>query len=362
VPARRAPPFAALYDGYDVNLQNLRGKLLVSLLLGVLVFAGLSIYADFSEVLRSLGEFNWALLPLILALTSMNYVFRFVKWEYYLRLIGVRGLAKRDSFLIFFSGLGMVITPGKVGEWLKSYLLREVHGTPVARSAPILIAERLTDSLALVIIAAAGVFVFGDLWQVFVAVAVGSVVLVAVARHRPTAMALLRLGERLPLVRRFVPQLEEFYESTHALLAPGAVLAMTLLSAVSWFFEVLGFYFTLVGLGLDGDGELLLQSAFILPIATLASAIFLTPGGLGVAEGGITGLSQALLDISKSSAAVGTLIIRFGTLWFGVIVGLVAFGVLSRRLAERVESAPGQEEAARSSGAIAAESLPEAPP
>ena len=98
-----------------------------------------------------------------------------MKWEYYLRLIGVRGLSKRDSFLIFFSGLGMVITPGKVGEWLKSYLLREVHGTPIARSAPILIAERLTDSIALLIIAAAGVFVFGDLWQVFVVVAVGAV-------------------------------------------------------------------------------------------------------------------------------------------------------------------------------------------
>jgi uncharacterized protein (TIRG00374 family) len=315
-----------------VNVQNLRGKLLLSLLLGVLVFAGLSFYADFQEMGRSLGEFNWALLPLILVLTTMNYLFRFVKWEYYLRLIGVRGLSKRDSFLIFFSGLGMVITPGKVGEWLKSYLLREVHGTPIARSAPILIAERLTDSIALLIVAAAGVFIFGDLWQVFVAVALGSVLLVAVARHRPTAMALLRLGQRLPLVRRFVPQIEEFYESTRVLLSPGAVLLMGALSTLSWSFEVLGFYFTLVGLGLDGSGTLLLQSAFILPIATLASALLMTPGGLGVAEGGITGLSQALLDMSKSAAAVGTLIIRFGTLWFGVMVGLIAFAVLSRRL------------------------------
>jgi uncharacterized protein (TIRG00374 family) len=168
---------------------------------------------------------------------------------------------------------------------------------------------------------------------VFVVVSVGAVVLVAAARHRPTAMALMALGRRLPLVRNFIPQIEEFYESTHALLAPRAGIAMSLLSAFSWFFEVLGFYFTLVGLGVDGNASLLLHAAFILPIATLASAILLTPGGLGVAEGGITGLSVALLDITKSQAAVGTLIIRFGTLWFGVIVGLVAFGIVSRRLA-----------------------------
>ena len=145
-----------------MNVQNLRGKILLSVLLGVVVYAGVTFFVDYNDVASSLAGFNWALLPLILVLTTMNYLFRFVKWEYYLRLIGVRGLKRRDSFLIFFSGLGMVITPGKVGEWLKSYLLREVHGTPITRSAPILIAERLTDSIALLIICAAGIFVFGN--------------------------------------------------------------------------------------------------------------------------------------------------------------------------------------------------------
>ncbi len=339
-----------------MNLRTLRNRLLISLLLGLVVFAGLSIYADFRNVLHSLRAFNWALLPLILFLTTMNYVFRFVKWEYYLRLIGVRDLSKRNSLLVFFSGLGMVITPGKLGEWLKSYLLREVHGTPIARSAPILIAERLTDSVALLIIAAAGVFVFGNLWPVFLAVAVGVVLIVAAARHRPTAHALLGLGKRLPLARRFVPQFEEFYESSYVLLSPRATIEMGLLSAFSWFFEVLGFYFTLVGLGLGHGGDLLLHAAFILPIATLASAISFAPGGLFVAEGGITGLSKALLHISKSQAAVGTMIIRFGTLWFGVIVGLIAFAILNRRLAERAE------QPAAAAALASAETLPEAPP
>ena len=315
-----------------MNVQNLRGKLLLSVLLGVVVYAGVTFFVDYNDVASSLANFNWALLPLILGLTTMNYLFRFVKWEYYLRVIGVKGLKRRDSFLIFFSGLGMVITPGKVGEWLKSYLLREVHGTPIVRSAPILIAERLTDSIALLIICAAGVFVFGDFWPAFVVVAVGAVLFVAVSRHRPTAMRIIHLGDRIPVLKRFVPQIEEFYESTYALMSPRAVILMGALSTFSWFFEVLGFYFTFIGLGLDGGSDLLLKSAFILPIATLASALLLTPGGLGVAEGALVTLSVALLDISRSAAAVATFIIRFGTLWFGVIIGLIAFAVLSRRL------------------------------
>ena len=118
-------------------------------------------------------------MPLILLVTLGNYLLRFVKWQYYLRQIGVVGLKRWDSFLIYFSGLGMTVTPGKVGEWLKSYLLKEVHGTPVTKSAPILIAERLTDSVALLIIAGAGVFVFGQgTWPIVAVIIVGAVVAV----------------------------------------------------------------------------------------------------------------------------------------------------------------------------------------
>ena len=79
----------------------------------------------------------------------------------------------------------------------------------------------------------------------------------------------------------------------------------------------------------------LLRASFIMPAATLASALLLTPGGLVVAEGGITGLSVILLDLPRASAALGTLVIRFSTLWFGVIVGLLALAVVSRTLTKR---------------------------
>jgi len=342
-----------------LNLRSLRGKLLLSLLLGFLVFVGLSLYADFSDLLHSLGDFQWALLPAVLGLSIMNYVLRFVKWQFYLRLIGVRGLRVVDSLLVYWSGLGMVITPGKVGEWLKSYLLREVHGTPVMRSAPILIAERLTDTTALLILAAVGLFMFGNLWGVYLVVAVGCLALVMLARHRPTGTFVLRRLQRVPLVSRFLPSLEEFYEATHVLLAPWSMLLMTGLSVVSWSFEVIAFYLVLLGLGQTASLELFVKAAFILPIASLAAAVLFTPGGLGVAEGGITGLSQVLVDMSKSTAAVGTLIIRFGTLWFGVMIGLAALGLLSRRLALAPEGEPAPAPLATS--AAGAETVGDAP-
>jgi glycosyltransferase 2 family protein len=327
----RAPP------GRDqMNVSNLRNKLLFSTLFAVIVFAALLAYGDFREVGRSFGEFQWALLPLILLVTLGNYVLRFFKWEYYLRQVGVTGLSRVNSFLIFFSGLGMVITPGKVGEWLKSYLLKEVHGTPVTRSAPILLAERLTDSLALLIIASFGVIAFGEnTWPIVVIIAAIAATAIAVSRHRGASYGLLGLLGKLPFVRRFVPHFESFYESTYVLMNPRTVLLMTAVSVGSWFFEVFAFYLTLAGLpGVDPSFDTLLKAAFILPIATLAAALLLTPGGLGVAETGITSLTLRLVEgTTRSTATVGTIIIRIATLWFGVAVGLIAFAVLARKLA-----------------------------
>ena len=321
-------------EGYNdrVTLDKLRGRLLISLVFGAVVFMGLSAYADFNDVLDGLGEFKWRYLPLVLGLTSLNYVLRFFKWQFYLKTIKVRDFPAKESALTYYAGLGMVVTPGKVGEWLKCYLLRELHGTPFSRSAPIIIAERLTDSLALVVLGAAGLLVYGDAWPAFAVVIFGGVVLFVFVRHRPLAYWLLHRTERLPLVSKAAQHAEEFYNSSYSLLSPFALGTMTLLSVVSWGFEVIGFYCVLLGLGLEGSWDVLLKASFIMPAATLASALLLTPGGLGVAEGGITGLSQVLLDLAKGPAAVGALVIRFCTLWFGVFVGLVALAVVSRSL------------------------------
>jgi len=334
-----------------MNLHNIRNRLLISMLLGIVVFAGLLAYGDFRSVGKDLRDFRWELLPLILLVTLGNYLLRFVKWEYYLRQIGVAGLRRSDSFLMYFSGLGMTVTPGKVGEWLKSYLLKEVHGTPVTKSAPILLAERLTDALGLLVIASTGVIVFGrSTWPVVVVIVAVSVAGIGVSRHRPAATALLRLAGRLPLLRRFVPHFEEFYESTYVLMRPSGVAAMTVLSIGSWFFEVLAFYLTLTGLGIGGGPDTLFKSAFILPIATLAAAVLLTPGGLGVAETGITSLSQELLGMDKGAATAGTLIVRLATLWFGVVLGLALFVVLMQRLARQGKTLEAASEPALASG------------
>lgn len=316
----------------QLSFAKLRTRLLWSLPLALAVVVGLLLYADARQVSLAFLRFRWELLPLILGLTLFNYALRFVKWHFYLGQIGVRGLPWSESLGLFLSGLSMVITPGKVGEWLKCYLLRERTGTPFSRSAPIIVAERLTDGVALIFLALWGLLLSGEGWPMVVIAGLLAAAVVIVVRWPLLAFALLGVIERVPVLRPLASALRELWASA-ALLFTARNLALAIgLGVVSWAGESLAFFLVLVGLGLPPSGLLVIQAAFILSVSVLGSSLVLLPGGLGFAEGGITGLSQWLLGMDKGPAAAAALLIRFCTLWFGIALGLIALTVMTRRL------------------------------
>jgi uncharacterized protein (TIRG00374 family) len=340
--AERQPseaPASPPTGGDDSRLAALRRKLPLGLALGAAVALVLGIAADAPKVAAALASFNWGLLPLILVLTLVNYLVRFVKWQLYLRLIGAPPIPLWESFLLFFSGLAMTITPGKVGEWLKSYLLRERYGVPISVSAPIILAERLTDGVAMIVLALGGLLAYGYGRELMALVALVALALV-VATQVPAAQELaLGVAGRLPFLRERVEHLRAFLESTRRLFALGPLLLAIGMGIVSWGSECVAFYLVLVGLGVTGGGELLLQAAFVLATATIIGSASMVPGGLAVAEGGITGMLQLLgITHDLAIAAAATLLIRAGTLWFGVGVGVIALALLARRAPELTTS------------------------
>jgi glycosyltransferase 2 family protein len=134
-------------------------KILLSVSFGAFVFLVFSLYADFNNLLNAFNQFNWIWYPLVLLLSFGNYLIRFLKWQFYLGILDVQ-IKTGTSFLIFISSFVMSVTPGKMGEVLKSFLLKEETGTPVSVSAPIILAERITDFLSVVLLCIAGAFVF----------------------------------------------------------------------------------------------------------------------------------------------------------------------------------------------------------
>lgn len=330
-----------------MSIKNLRGKILASLLLGLVVFVGLSLFSDIREVGASFRSFRWIEVPAILGLTVLNYILRWFKWDYYLRRLRLGDqVSYGDSALIFTAGLLMSVTPGKVGEVFKSFLLRRVNGTAISTSAPIVLTERLTDGLAMLLLMAFGLTLYPPARPVFVVLLALSLVGILMMQHRPLCERMLGWVAHLPLGSKIAPKLTTMYVSATRLLEWRVLLISTLLSVLSWGFECIAFYYVLTGLGIEGTLLVLLQATFIFAASTLFGLASLLPGGLGVSEVSSTGLLMVLVQgITTGTATTATIIIRFCTLWFGVGLGAIALVWFSQRYHASPRDIPDPEKA-----------------
>ncbi|MCC6865071.1 MAG: flippase-like domain-containing protein [Ignavibacteria bacterium] len=303
--------------------QKYKKKILFSVILGALVFLGLSIYANFNELLDAFSLYNWLLFPLILVFSLINYIFRFFRWEHYTKVLDIK-IKRKMSFLIFLSSFIMSVTPGKIGEVFKSYLLKEQIGTPVSKSAPIVFAERITDFLSLVLLSLTGALMFGYGTNLIIGFGILFILTIFIISNRKISYAIIGIFEKLKFVSNISHKIHTAYDSIYQMVKFKELLITIILSIFAWAFECLSFYIVINGFNIPGAPHVdLFIATFVYGFATIAGAITMLPGGLGATDASITGL-LVVLAIPKSVSVASTLIIRAATLWFAVVVGIIA--------------------------------------
>jgi uncharacterized membrane protein YbhN (UPF0104 family) len=322
-------------------------RLLAGVLFGALVYVGILLWSDVGAIGAALSDIPLRILPAALACSCVNYLLRFWKWERFRRALGI-DLDARTSFQIFLSGLGLGVTPGKMGELIKAWMLKRAVGVPIHRSAPIVIAERLTDLLAfLVLMGVGGLASHPELaWLFWGVLGACSALVVALGSER-FERGVLRLVGRLPYVHGMSDRLSGSFESLRELCRPRQLILPTLVSIASWSAECVGFW--LVADALVPEQLSLSFAVFAYAAGALFGAVLVfLPGEIGAAEWSLGTLLRPeyarlggyARDLARAKAAAAVLLARLCTLWFGVAIGLVAMGFFQRRFG-RVE--PGQD-------------------
>jgi uncharacterized protein (TIRG00374 family) len=307
-------------------IEKLKKKILLSIIIGGVLYLAFTIYADFNQVVNAFIQFNWLLLPALLILSFLNYLFRFFKWDYYLGVIQVN-MKKIDSLSVFMSGLVMSITPGKLGELLKSLLVKEITNEPISRTAPIVLAERITDFLSLLILAMIGAFIYDFGGGVTIGISLFFVLLIIFISNKNLSITFLNQLEKIKYLKKYLKNIHAAYESSYLLLKPIPLISMTLLSLIAWGFECLGYYLILLNFDIDFG---LLWSSFSYSFSTIVGAVSMLPGGLGITEGSLTFL-LIQKNVSKDIAVTTTFIVRVVTLWFAVLVGIISVFLYQKR-------------------------------
>jgi len=304
--------------------------------------------SDAEGVLQRLRNFPVAYLIPVIVCQSFVILFRFIEWHYYIGVIGAKGkISVFDSAVIHISGFTMVVSPGKAAELLKAVFLKAKTGIPIARGMPVIIAERIVDGIAVILIMAVTLMLAGDSLYLGDYDAISRLIIFSssalivagliVIQIQPLAHFLLNLVQKFPLIGRLYTPLVTFYESSKEIFKLKHVIPMSIVGVGVYGSSSVGFVIILMGLGFDFSWQLFLQTTFILGVTSAVAALSFVPNGAGVAEAsntvmltGIIGAVNPLMTIAVATAAA--VIQGFFHKWFRVLVGLLIAIVFRKRL------------------------------
>jgi uncharacterized protein (TIRG00374 family) len=300
---------------------NIRKKIkpIHIIIAAALFYSGFFIISGLLEAIGAIRSFPLWMFFVMLGLASLNYFFRFLKWHYYLTIIEV-DIPLKHSILVFLSGFSMTITPAKSGELIKPYILQK-FGHEMSHTTPVVFAERFTDLIGMTILVILGSITFG-FGLIPILILTGILIFCVFSiQYEPIPLRIITALSRIPRLASQSEKISTLYNSSRLLTTRTPLVITSALSVLSWFFECLCLYVALMGIGYNIP---VFDATFIFAFSTLAGIISMLPGGLGATEG----VMMVLLtrqEIPLGAATAATLLARAATLWFAVIIGLIAF-------------------------------------
>ncbi len=310
--------------------DKIKKNILISILISIVIYLALAFYGNFDLVLSTFNSFNWEYFPFILLLIYITFFLKFLKWQYYLKLLKVE-IKFSDSFKIFMSALTMSVTPGKIGELIKPYMVKDINGTPISKTIPIIFAERITEFFALLFLIMLGIDLLNSGILIPIIILLILIIFLLVIFNKAINDWLILKLNKISLLQKYIEPFRISLTHSRLALKPKSFLLMVLLSLIIWIIEGLGFYLILINLNTDLS---FVNSLFTYLFSIFVGSVSMLPAGLGVTDGSLT-FMLTQNNISKDIAVAATLLMRIATLWFALFIGIISMMWLNKKSNEQ---------------------------
>ena len=295
-------------------------KIIIILIAVVGLYAAFFIASDIRIVYDKISNFKIEFLLVIIPLVTTGWFVLFARWHLLLRNSKIF-IPKKDSLLIFFSGFALTIIPGKVGELIKSQLLKTKFDVPRSKTVPIVMLEQFYTLIGLVIVSFFGIWFFelgAYVIGFFTALLIFAFILIS---SKKVFNKLITIFEKRKFTSRFVEPLSSSYDIIKKTTRGRITFYATALTVIFWFIEAVVVYLVLLSFGIE-------NIEFLKVIPTYATSLMLgflsfLPMGLGVVEGSLASFFS-LQGIEVSLSLTIVIIIRIFTRWYGVAIGFLA--------------------------------------
>ena len=283
-------------------------------LYGVFLF-----FSDFNIISEQISNFKYEFLPLILLLVSISWTPLLVRWQILLKKNDIN-IPIKKSFLLFLGGMSMSITPGHVGELIKSQLMKTIYNIPRTKTAPIIFVEKFYDLTGAIIASIIGIIILGmDTNLILISVSI-LIVIIFLIYYRPIFEFILKRVTKTKFFSKYSENLSDSYEIVRNSTTPQISSISFGLSVLYWIIISVAVHFILLSFGIESIS--ILKTISIYSSSVIIGAISFIPGGLGITEGSLIGLFS-LEGIDISLALILSVMIRILTMWYSVSIGFI---------------------------------------
>lgn len=291
---------------------------LVSFIILILIF----IYSGMQDVLDVLSGLSLSFLLLACMIYLIPWLFRGLRYDTVVNKIMSRKCG--TGFMtgtVAISQTANLITPARIGDIIRAFILKKKRGVPYSTGASSLVAERVFDVISIIFLSAASLFFLLSLrlpkWASNVIITVGLLLIVFFI------FLLLVRKTRFRLLNKIINEVKLVS------LSPRTFGSLTLLSLIIWLLDIATCYVVITSFGLSVN---IMLVTFAVMVGNLAKIVPLTPGGIGTYEAAVTAILALSLSPAEafSVALLDHLIKNIITL----ALGLVFLSVLGLRLSE----------------------------
>jgi uncharacterized protein (TIRG00374 family) len=302
-----------------------RARALIPFAIGLAAIVALILVINPSQFGTEVRRFSLVAIPFVVVLSLSYYLVQGVRWHFLLRAAEV-DIPLGDTVLLNVAGQSTGLLP--LGELTRAVLVAEVGPAELGAVVATITVQELIYTVFMIAAAIPGSFEHRAWGGAVVAALVFTVAVFAVLTVPAVFRVVRAVVDRVPLLRRFGPDIDELRRETVWLLRRPDTYLWSVLSLFGALIAITLFW--LVAHSIAPGLLTWPEAAFVYAVSHIAGAVSLLPGGLGAYEASIAGLLVA----SGASFQVGATIAvlhRVADKGIATVFGMAAYLIARRR-------------------------------
>ncbi|MEM3227731.1 MAG: lysylphosphatidylglycerol synthase transmembrane domain-containing protein [Candidatus Micrarchaeaceae archaeon] len=323
------PIWSDLKSGKEVNreeylkiIRRIKYFIIIGMGASLAVFIGIAVFGGIYKVSEVILSAKLYIYAIAFVFVFCGYLIRFLKWNYYLKKLGVHvGLKK--NLIIYLSLYSMNITPGKVGRVVSAYTLSKITGEKTSKIMPAVTMDIFTDFIGFAVFA----LFFSIYAHRFVLYILAADVVLLLPFFFVTHDWLYRKLKNL--LKRFKGKGylglfsvygDEYFSSQSELNNFRTYVVSLLVTLPADFLTALALFITLASLGILAPVG---GTIFVFSSSQIFGMVSGLPGSIGVSDGTLVALVGGVFSQDSIISSAATIMTRIATLWFGIVVGAI---------------------------------------